>query len=164
MYRALDGTTGPRLLLGPKVLVNWANGLTTASSKAVVLCETGTGFRMWGQTANAVLYAALTDVGLGHFERARAHLVRAARLGDDRIMFIFDDGQMVIPLQMVLQRKETFIDWTVGLLAKGVPPMEVAGLQDMFYNLLSSATGHSVEELMAGSTMLRPSADAGHKP
>lgn len=163
MYRALDGTTGPRLLLGPKVMVNWANGLTTASSQAIVLCETGTGFRMWGQTANAVLYAALTEVGLGHFDRARAHLIRAAKLGDERIMFIYDDGQMVIPLQMVLQQKEAFIDWALGLLTEGVPPMEVAGLQDMFYNLLSSATGRSVEELKAGSTMLRPSAATGQK-
>ncbi len=154
MYQALSGTRGPRLVLGPEVSVTWANGLTTASSQAVVLCETATGFRVWGRTVNALFYAALTDIGLGHFERARGHLKRAAELGDEQLMFVYDAGQMVVPLKMVLDRKQSFVDWTLGLLDQGASQLEVGGLQDMFFNLLRNATGLSLEELTAGSQVL----------
>jgi len=162
MYEALGGTRGPRLVLDPDVQVNWANGLTTASNKAVVLCETATGFRLWGRLDNALLYAALTDVGLGHFERARRHLVRSAEVSGERVMFIYDAGQMVIPLELVVEKREAFIDWTLGLLDQGVPRLEVGGLQDMFYNLLSRATGRSLEELTEGSHLI--SAPGGQSP
>jgi len=154
LFESLSGTRGPRLILGPEVQVNWANGLTTASSKAMVLCETATGIRYWGPLGNALLYAALTEVGLGHFVRARAHMNRAAELGGDQIMFIFDEGQMVIPMAMVLQQKEAFTDWTLGLIKQGTSRMEVAGLQDQFYNVLSAASGRSVADLTAGSRLI----------
>lgn len=164
MYQALGGTLGPRLILGPDVQVNWANGLTTASSQAIVLCETATGFRTWGNTINALFYEALTDIGLGHFGRARAHLVRAAALGDKQFMFIFDAGQMIIPLQMVLDQKVAFVDWTLSLLDGSASQMEVGGLQDLFFNLLSSATGRSLEDLTAGSHLVRPATRPEPKP
>jgi len=154
MYLALGGTVGPRLMLGPETLVHWANGLTTASTKAVVLCETATGFRLWGRIENALLYAALTDVGLGHFERARGHFNRAAELSGDQIVFIYDEGQMVVPLPLVVKQKEAFIDWTLALLDQNVPPLEVGGLQDLFFNVLSSSTGRSRKDLQAGSRPL----------
>lgn len=154
MYRALSGTVGPQLVLGPDVRTHWANGLTTASSKSIVLCETATGFRLWGRLENALLYAGLTDVGLGHFARARDHFRRAAELGGKQIVFLYDEGQMVIPLQLVVSRKQAFIDWTVGLLDQGATALEVGGLQDMFFNLLSSSTGQSQEELTAGSRLI----------
>jgi len=154
MYKALGGTLGPRLMLTPQTRVSWVNGLTTASSSSVVLCETATGFRLWGRLENAVLYAALTDIGLGHYERARGHLIRAADLSGEQIMFIYDEGQMVIPLQMVLDHRKTFTDWTLSLLDRGVPRLEVGGLQDLFFNLLSNSTGHSREELTAGSRLI----------
>ena len=154
LHEALGGTVGPRLVLGPDVRIEWVNGLTTASSQAIVLCESATGFRMWGTTANAVLYAALTDVGLGHFERAHGHLLRAAALGDERIAFIYDAGQMVIPLRLVVDHRRQFTDWSLGLLDQGIPQLEVGGLQDLFFNLLSSATGRSVEDLTAGSHLV----------
>lgn len=159
LYKALGGTRAPRLILGPEVQVNWANGLTTASSKAIVLCESATGFRFWGSLDNALLYAALTEVGLGHFKRARAHMNRAAELSGDQIMFIFDEGQMVIPMAMVMQQKEAFTDWTLGLLSQGTSPIEVSGLQDQFYNLLSVASGRSIADLTAGSQLIRTRED-----
>ncbi len=164
VHEALGGVLGPRLILGPDVHVNWANGLTTASTKSVVLCETGTGFRMWGRIENALLYAALTDVGLGQFERARAHLKRAADLNGEQIMFIYDEGQMVIPLEMVLNNREAFTDWTLGLLDEGVPRMEVGGLQDLFFNLLINSTGRSLEELTEGSRLLTPPRQPSSQP
>ncbi len=159
MYLALGGTVGPQLMLDPETQVHWANGLTTASTTSVVLCETATGFRLWGQIENALLYAALTDVGLGHFDRARGHLKRAAELSGDQIAFIYDEGQMVVPLSLVVQQKEAFTDWTLALLNQDVLPLEVGGLQDLFFNLLSSSTGRSVEDLTAGSRVLDASPD-----
>jgi hypothetical protein len=153
-YEALGGQLGPRLILGPDVQINWANGLTTASSKAVVLCEAGTSLQFWGRIENALFYAALTDIGLGHFERGRAHMKRAAELNAGETFFIYDEGQMVIPLGLVMQNREAFTDWTLGLLDQGVPRLEVGGLQDLFYNLLITSTGQSLEELTAGSRLL----------
>ncbi len=164
IYEALGGLRGPRLVLGPDVQVNWANGLTTASTKSVVLCETGTGFRMWGRLENALLYAALTDVGLGHFERARGHLKRAAEISGEQIMFIYDEGQMVVPLEMALNNREAFTDWTLGLLDQNVTRMEVGGLQDMFFNLLTKSTGRSLEELTAGSQVLTNTSQPSSQP
>lgn len=154
MYQALGGTRGPRLIMNSAAQVVWSNGLMTPSSKSVVLCETATGFRLWGKINNALLYAALTDIGLGHFERARNHLLRAGSLNEDQVMFIYDEGQMVVPLPLVLQQKEAFIDWTLGLLDLGVPLIEVAGLQDTFFNLLASSTGQSLDKLTEGSHLL----------
>jgi hypothetical protein len=116
--------------------------------------ETATGLRVWGQTWNALLYAALTDIGLGHFDRARRHLVKAAAINEEVVLFIYDEGQMIIPLAMVLEKKESFIDWTVRQLNHGASPHEVGGLQDMFFHLLSSCTGRSIGELTHGSKLL----------
>ena len=69
-------------------------------------------------------------------------------------MFFYDEGQMIIPLKMVTDNKERFIDWTVQQLGRGASPHEVGGVQDMFFNLLSICTGESIEALSAGSHLL----------
>jgi hypothetical protein len=154
LYNALLGTTGPRMVLGPDVEIVWASGLTTNPPEAVVVSETATGLKVWGKTWNALLYAALSDIGLGHFERARRHLVKAAALNEEMVLFLYDEGQMIIPLAMVLKQKEAFVDWTVGLLGQGASPHEVGGVQDLFFNLLSSCTGRSIEDLTRGSQLI----------
>jgi hypothetical protein len=154
LYNALHGTTGPEMVLGPDVEIVWVNGLTTNPPEALVVSETSFGIKVWGQTWNALLYAALTDIGLNHFERARRHLVKAAALNKELVMFIYDEGQMIIPMNMVLDNKEEFIDWTVGQLSHGASPHEVGGVQDMFFNLLSSCTGRTVTELTSGSHLI----------
>ena len=154
LYAALQGKTGPELVMGPDVTVVWASGLTTSPPGALVVCETATGLRVWGNTWNALLYAGLTDIGLGHFERARRHLVKASTMNKEMILFIFDEGQMVIPLAWVVRNKEGFVDWTVSLLNQGASPHEVGGLQDMFFNLLSSCTGRSIGDLTTGSHLI----------
>ncbi len=160
LYSALHGTTGPELVLGPDVTIVWASGLTTNPPGALVLSETATGLRVWGPTWNALLYAALTDIGLGHFERARRHLVKASAMNKEMVLFIFDEGQMIIPLAMVVENKEEFVDWTVSLLNQGVSPYEVGGVQDMFFNLLSCCTGRSIGDLTAGSQLISGSEPA----
>ncbi|MCB1184242.1 hypothetical protein KDM41_12475, partial [bacterium] len=156
VYDALGGPVGPRLLLGPGAEVAWTNGLTTVSSEAFVLCETGTGFRVWGMTPNALLYAALTDVARRQFPRARQHLKRAADLNDENILFVSDDGQLVAPLADAVANLPDFLDWTVGLLDQGVSRLEVGGLQDLFIQLLSRATGRRPADLTAGSHLVGP--------
>lgn len=157
LYNALHGTVGLNLVLGPDITIAWASGLATNPPEALVVSETGTGLRVWGPTWNALLYAALTDIGLGHFERARRHLVKAAALNEETMMFIYDEGQMIIPLTMVMDNKERFVDWTVSLLNRGGSPHEVGGVQEMFFNLLSSCTGRSVGDLTTGSHLISSS-------
>ena len=137
--------------------VDWVNALYSNPNDALVLCEMGTRFRHWGPTANAALYAGLTDIGLGYFERARKHFIRAGHLGGDTFGFSWDQEQMIIPLEQVLAQQVAFVDWTVSLLEKGrASGQEVGGLQDLFFNLLSASTGKSVEEIIAGSNLLTP--------
>jgi hypothetical protein len=164
VHEALGGAVGPRLVLARKhqrpIGVRWANALFTGPGDALVLCAHGPGFKHWGNTPNAAFYAAMTDVGLGRFERARKHLIRGGQLqsgsgrDNDTASFFYDGGQMVVPLENVLARKEEFIDWTAGLLAQGRSPQEVGGLQEVFLQLLVAATGQTYEELTAGSTPL----------
>lgn len=155
LYHALGGALGPELILGPTVQIDWVNSLYSNPNEALVLCEFGTGFKHWGTTVNAALYAGLTEIGLGRFERARKHFVRAAYLGGETFGFSWDPDQMIIPIEQVMGRKAAFVDWTVSLLNKGqASGQEVAGLQDTFFNLLSAATGQSLESITAGSTRL----------
>lgn len=156
LHEALGGDLGPTLMLPRGVGARWANGLVTAPDSALVLVETGTGLRPWGRTGQAAMYAALTDVGLGNFERGRAHLLRAAQLGGRSLAFACDEGLMPIPLELALQQREAFTDWTVGLLAGGASRQEVGGLQDLYFNLLCACTGRSLDDLTRGSRVLLP--------
>lgn len=156
LHEALGGDLGPALLAPAGVTARWMNGLVTAPDSALVLVETGTGLRPWGRTGQAAMYAALTDVGLGNFERAREHLLRAAQLGGRSLGFACDEGLLPIPLDLALQQREAFTDWTVGLLAQGASRAEVGGLQDLYFNLLCACTGRSLDELTRGSRVLLP--------
>lgn len=158
VYQACGGTVGPTLSCGGAARVQWVSSLAEAPVEAVVLAETATGFKVWGPVPNALLYAALTDVGLGHFERARTHLLRAGQLQPASMNFVYDEGQMIIPPAMALQNRVLFVDWTVRLLQEGRSRFEVGGLQAMFYQVLSASSGKSVEELSAGSTPVFPQA------
>ncbi len=154
MHESIGGTIGPRLILGKTTRVDWVNALFTNPSDALVLCELGPDFRHWGNTGNAALYAALADVGMGRFERARKHLIRGADLNDETMAFAFDPSQVAVSVDLVLARKEDFIDWTLSILGPEHPAHEVGGLQELFINLLSAVSGQSVEELTEGSTLI----------
>lgn len=155
LYHALGGVLGPRLVLGPEVRIGWTNSLRANPEHALVLCEAGTGFKHWGTTGNAALYAGLTDVALGHFERARKHFVRAAGLSDGPVGFAWDPDAMIVPFEQVLRQKAEFVDWTVSLLQDGkASGQEIGGLQDVFFQLLSACTGQTLDEVTAGSQQL----------
>lgn len=153
-YLALGGEAGLTLVAGEPV--QWVNALTEAPPRAQVAAETAAGLKVWGPLPNALLYAALTDVGLGHYERARRHLLRAGSLQGATMNFAYDEDQMIVPVQMALRNLQPFVDWTVAQLQQGRSRMEVGGLQTMFFSLLSTASGKSVQELTAGSSVLIP--------
>lgn len=154
LHDALGGNLGPRLVLGESTRVDWVNALFHNPHEALVLVENGIDFKHWGNTGNAALYAALTDIGMGRFERARKHLLRAADLNQKTMSFAYDPSQMVISEDLILSRKEDFIDWTVALMGPDHSPQEVGGLQDLFFNILSTITGQSIADLSQGSTLI----------
>lgn len=156
LHEAVGGTTGPRLVLDDSVQVDWVNALFSSPAGALVLCESPGGFKHWGSTANACLYAALTDIAVGRFERARKHLIRGADLGGETFSFSWDEEQMIVPFQRSLDRKVAFVDWTVSRLDEGdASAQETGGLQDLYFHLLATCTGQTVEEITAGSELIR---------
>ncbi len=160
LYLAIGGEIGPRMVLGDSVSIRWTNSLFSNPRGALVLCESPGGFRHWGSTANACLYAALTDIALGHFERARKHLLRGGDLGGETFGFSWDEEQMIVPFQRSLDRKIAFVDWTVSRLDEGASSgQETGGLQDIYFNLLATCTGKSVDEITAGSQLIRVEQD-----
>ncbi|MEZ4388249.1 MAG: hypothetical protein R3D98_11875 [Candidatus Krumholzibacteriia bacterium] len=140
-YHSLGGALGPRLLLGPDVPVRWTNGLRFVPEGSFVLFDAGGELKPWGFLDQALLYQALTDVGLGHFERARLHLLRAGLLGGDTLTLIFDPGLLPVGLDQVLANKVAFIDHLAAGLQQGRSPFEVGGVQTNFFRLLSACTG-----------------------
>ncbi len=154
LHESIGGRLGPRLILGKDTEIDWVNALFSNPADALVLCEIGPDFKHWGNTGNAALYAALTDVGMGRFERARKHLARAANLNQKTMAFAYDPSQMAISIDLVMIKKEEFIDWTAALLGPEHSPQEVGGLQDLFLNLLTACTGQSRKELTRGTTVI----------
>ncbi len=161
LYLACGGTIGPRLVTPEGTIIHWRNALAASPPSAQVLAATATGFKVWGPVPNALFYATLTDVALGNFGRARMHLVAAAAVNPATVNFIYDEGQMIVPLELAQKNLQPFIDWTVSQLDQGSSRLEIGGIQTMFFNLMSSCTGKSLAELTAGSQILIPGQDPG---
>ncbi len=159
LFLACGGDIGPRMVAPPGTVIQWRNSLASSPSDALVLAATATGFKVWGTVSNALFYAALTDVGLGYFDRARLHLIGAAAINPATVNFVYDQGQMIVPLELAQKNLQPFIDWTVRQLDKGSSRFEIGGIQTMFFNLLSNCSGKSVAELTAGSQILIPGVD-----
>ena len=160
LYEALGGDLGPGLLVPKGVTAHWRNGLVTAPDSALVFVESGTGLKPWGRTGQAAFYAALTDIGLGNFDRARAHLVRGGGLNGKQVLFACDQGLLPIPMAMVTRNQKTFIDWTVSHLGQDASRAEVGGLQDTFFNLVCACTGRSLQDVTKGSRVVIPAETA----
>lgn len=160
LYEALGGDYGASLLVPRGVAAHWRNGLVTAPDSALVFVESGTGLKPWGRTGQAAYYAALTDIGFGNFDRARAHLVRAGGLNGKTILFACDQGLLPIPIAMVTRNQKPFIDWTVSRLGQDATRAEVGGLQDTFFNLVCACTGRTLEDVTQGSRVIVPAETA----
>ncbi len=140
LHRSLEGTLGPRLLLGPEVPVTWANGLSGASSAAVVLVDAGPQLASWGPTPQALLYLTLTDVGRGLFDRARRHLLRAGALSGRTVAFYYDPDAMLVDIGRVRANHDAFLAYLESGADNGRPPREVEAAQQLFRDLFAAAT------------------------
>jgi len=116
LYRALEGSLGPRLVLADSVAITWANSLRTAPAEAMVLADGGPRFRNWGRTTQALLMLGLTEVARGQYERARIHLLRGAILSPQTMPFFYDPDQMLVSPAEVKARAADFR----GFLAPGL--------------------------------------------
>lgn len=122
LHTAVGGEFGPRLVLGRKVRVRWANRLDTAPPGAFVLVEAGPRLIPWGQTGQARLYLTLTLAARGcNFQAART-LLYAARQGGPRLAFMYDPDQLLEPPSVLTARAEVFDQYLAG------PPGRGAGL------------------------------------
>jgi len=151
LYSALAGTVGPRLILSQEsdadLSIAWVNSLQNAPDEAIVLVDAGHLWLHWGHSREALLYLALTEVAREQFARARQHLLYAAHRSAQTIPFYYDPDQMLVAPARVLARKEAFIDYLAAGLQEGYSRHEVSALQEIFFALLSTITGHSVADL-----------------
>jgi hypothetical protein len=145
LYHSLDGALGPRLVLQPPRPVVWANGLRRTPAEALVLLDAGDTLKPWGPTPQALLDQVLTDVGLGFFERARLHLLRASLLAGDTLTIIFDPDLLPVSLEQVLANEDAFLEYLEAGRRTGRSAQEIAGLQQNFLRLLSVCTGREME-------------------
>ncbi len=91
-WTSLGGDLGPQLLIPRGIPVRWTTELADMAPGERVLCESAKELRDWGGPESALFYAAVLDLGLGHFDRAARHLERAAELGADATRFRYDDA------------------------------------------------------------------------
>ncbi len=138
LHRSLEGTLGPRLILGADVPVVWANALEATPRDALVLVDAGSEFRVWGPTPQALFDLALTDVARGLFERARRDLVRAGALNGETVAFLFAPDDLPVPLAQVQARKQAFLDHLGAGVEAGRSRWEVAGTRHLFLQLLAA--------------------------
>ena len=122
LHTAVGGEFGPRLMLGRKVRVRWANRLDTAPPGAFVLVEAGPRLIPWGQTGQARLYLTLTLAARSCYFQAARTLLFAARQGGPRLAFMYDPDQLLEPPSVLTARAEAFDQYLAG------PPGRGAGL------------------------------------
>jgi hypothetical protein len=137
IYNSLEGTLGPRLILGSGVEVKWIHHLQTAAAEAFVLADGGAFLRPWGRTPQALLYLCATEVARGQYHRARSHLRRAALLSGESIPFLFNPDQMIVSTTAVQNGADAFMEF----LTDGLPPEELSeeaiALRAIFSELLA---------------------------
>ena len=156
IFHALGGTLGPRLVLGSDRPVVWANGLRLTPADAFVVLDAGSTLKPWGPTNQALLNQVLTDVGLGHFERARRHLLRGSLLAGETLTLVYDPDILPVTLEQVLANKDAFIDHLAAGQRQGRSKLEITGLQQNFYRLLSACTGRDIESLVTPNPSGKP--------
>lgn len=150
LYHSLNGTLGPRVLLGLQSRVVWANGLRRTPENAFVLFATDLQLVPWGLTKQALLYQTLTDLGLGLFARARLHLLRASLLAGPTLGLAYDEQSLPVPLDRALANLDAFLDFLARDPLPGLSEGEIMGLQTNLLRLLSVCTGRAIDDLAPG--------------
>jgi len=162
LYLSLGGTLGPRLLLadqsGDDPTVQWANSLRRTPQEALVLTDAGERFLPWGDTRQALLYLTLTDLGLGHFERARRHLLRASLLAGEVLSIAYHPDLLPVAPDQVLANLPAFHAYLDR--APDIVGVERTGLQANILQLVSVCTNRTPDELetLVRTTNEEPSA------
>jgi hypothetical protein len=87
----------------------------------------------------------LVDVGLGFFDRARLHLLRASLLAGKTLTVVFDPDVLPVTMDQVLANAEAFVAFLADGRGHGSPAHQIDGLIDNFHRLLAACTGRDVE-------------------
>lgn len=141
-YSAWEGDRGPRLLLGGDVPFGWRSNLLEVAPTAKILCETPSGLVDWGECRNALNYAVIVDVCLGHFDRTRRYLLRANSLSPGFSGFQFQGELSPYSLEYFLSKATGFTGWLDMLEDKGILSEQAAGtLNEVFDLFLQRASG-----------------------
>ncbi len=155
LYHSLAGTLGPRLVLPGDRPITWANGLRFTPPGAFVLLDTGLQLQPWGTTRQALLHQTLTDLGLGFFERARLHLLRASLLAGPTFSYAYDPQLLPVPLEHAVQNLGAFLAFLERDHGDGASASDAAGLQTNILRLLSASTGRPVGDLISARPPIR---------
>jgi hypothetical protein len=115
-FAALEGTLGPKLMVGQEADILWVNNILAAPRNSQVFCESGKGLLYWGGNWDALVYATVLDVGLGHFDRAMRQLLRAHSMNPDFSNFVFDPEKSQVSPGLFLKNSEGYQNWLHRLL------------------------------------------------
>lgn len=153
LYHSLGGTVGPRLLRldeagrAPRVL--WTNGLRRTPQDALVFLASGERLLPWGDHGQALLYQTLTDLGHGHLDRARQHLVRASLTAGQVLSIAFNPDLLPVPIGRLVDHLPAFHAYLGQDHPGDAVELDRAGLQTNLLRLVSACTGRTVDELVA---------------
>lgn len=160
LHRSLSGAVGPRLLLteatGREPDVRWVNGLRQTPEDAFILRDAGERLLPWGDTRQALLYQTMTDVGLGHFARARLHLLRVSLISGQVLSIAFEPELLPIGEERILTNLPAFHAFLARDHGTGADAVDADGLQTNILRLVSVCTGRPLAEL---EDLVGPAAD-----
>jgi len=108
--RVLGGGSGLALIAGKGHKGYWANSLLEVPEDAYVFRETSSGFKAWGPTWDALIYASLLDVLVGNFQRAQDQLRLAAQIDNRVHLFNYDPDNLPLPMSVFRKQSGLFMD------------------------------------------------------
>jgi len=108
--RVLGGDSGLALIAGKGHEGYWINSLMEVPTDAYVFFETSRGFKAWGPTWDALIYASLLDVFVGNFQRAQDQLRLAAQVEKRVHLFNYDPDNLRLPMSVFRKQSGLFID------------------------------------------------------
>jgi len=108
-FAALGGTNGLAVLSGRPNGGRWVNSLRNLSPESHVFCETRDGFKTWGTSRDALLYASLLDILVGNDERAIEQLGLAGGIDPNLDTFVFRKDVLEVPVNVLQTRLASFL-------------------------------------------------------
>jgi hypothetical protein len=121
--------------------------LNEALPGSFVLVDAGAEFQPWGETPQALLYLALTEIAAARYSRAAEHLLRAAHLSDTTMPFFYDNDLMLVYPEAVRRNAPAFRRFLTGGKPLAQLTSENAALLDIFNSLLQVCCADTAGEL-----------------